>query len=166
MRPTTALLLIIIITGFGCTKAPSNLEQRMVALEERVDFFGQMVETQGSIMTNLLQLVRGQETKTEELAKIGVTNLMMLRDFRRESSEALQDHIDDTNPHPIARAAALKGPAARSAAKMPASALIQGIPSSTYNRIKADAEKEWPGDYQMQSFTIRNQVEAYKKVNQ
>jgi hypothetical protein len=42
--------------------------------------------------------------------------------------------------------------------------LKEGIPAAVYDQIIRDAQKEWPGDYKMQDFTARNQIESYKKL--
>lgn len=43
--------------------------------------------------------------------------------------------------------------------------LIQGVPVSVYIQIKEKAEEKWPGNYEMQKYTIDNQVKAYKSLN-
>lgn len=42
---------------------------------------------------------------------------------------------------------------------------IMGVASSVYERIRSAAEREWPGDYAMQVFEIRRQIEAYQRLN-
>lgn len=41
----------------------------------------------------------------------------------------------------------------------------EGIPLSIYNQIAIKAAKEWPEDYSQQEYTIRHEVEAYKKLH-
>ena len=38
------------------------------------------------------------------------------------------------------------------------------VPRTVECQIKADAEREWPGDYKMQVYMIDNQTAAYKEV--
>jgi len=40
-----------------------------------------------------------------------------------------------------------------------------GVPIATYNQIAADAAREWPGDYDMQAYEIKKQVEAYLSLH-
>ena len=40
----------------------------------------------------------------------------------------------------------------------------QTVPSHVRSQIRAKAQAEWPDDYNMQAFTIKQQVEAYKKL--
>ncbi len=40
-----------------------------------------------------------------------------------------------------------------------------GVPLSIYNQIAADAAKDWPGDYTMQSWRISRQIEDYRKLH-
>ena len=46
------------------------------------------------------------------------------------------------------------------------SAMKEGVPLTIYNAIAAAAAKEWPGNYEMQLYEIKNQLEAYKKLHQ
>lgn len=45
------------------------------------------------------------------------------------------------------------------------SGMRDGVPLAVYNQIAADAERDWPGNYEMQEFRIKNQIEAYKKLH-
>lgn len=36
-----------------------------------------------------------------------------------------------------------------------------GIPAEVYDQIAADAAKKWPGNFEMQEYTIKGQVESY-----
>jgi hypothetical protein len=44
------------------------------------------------------------------------------------------------------------------------STVIASVPPDVVTKIKADAAKQWPGDFQMQEYVIKTQIEAYKKV--
>jgi TPR repeat protein len=44
-------------------------------------------------------------------------------------------------------------------------AMKEGVPLSIYNAIATAAAKEWPGDYEMQAYVIKNQIEAFKKLH-
>lgn len=39
------------------------------------------------------------------------------------------------------------------------------IPGNINNQIKADAKLEWPNDYQMQAYEIKNQSNAYTSLD-
>ena len=45
-------------------------------------------------------------------------------------------------------------------------AMKEGVPLTFYNAIATDAAKEWPGDYKMQVYVIKTQLEAYKQLHQ
>jgi len=40
-----------------------------------------------------------------------------------------------------------------------------GVPIAIYNQITSDAVKKWPGNYEMQAYEIKNQVEAYRQLH-
>jgi hypothetical protein len=42
---------------------------------------------------------------------------------------------------------------------------VNGVPADIYEGIKAEAIKEWPGNFAMQSYEIKRQCEAYRQVN-
>lgn len=44
-------------------------------------------------------------------------------------------------------------------------AMRDGVPVAVYNQIATDATKEWPGNYNMQAYEIKNQIEAYRKLH-
>jgi hypothetical protein len=43
--------------------------------------------------------------------------------------------------------------------------LKAGIPAGIYDQIHAEAERKWPGDFDMQAYDIEKQVDAYKKLH-
>jgi outer membrane murein-binding lipoprotein Lpp len=47
----------------------------------------------------------------------------------------------------------------------PAQTYIQGVPTEIYTAIRAGAESKWPGNYEMQVFSIKEQTEAYLKLH-
>jgi TPR repeat protein len=66
----------------------------------------------------------------------------------------------------VARPAARgqRGASSAPAASRP-TGMKEGVPLTIYNAIAADAAKEWPGDYDMQVYVIKTQIEAYKKLH-
>lgn len=40
-----------------------------------------------------------------------------------------------------------------------------GIPASVHAQIVTEAQHKWPGDYEMQEFTIKEQTEAYLRLH-
>ncbi len=40
-----------------------------------------------------------------------------------------------------------------------------GVPLVTYNTIRADAERRYPTDFDMQEYIIKQQITAYKRLN-
>ena len=74
--------------------------------------------------------------------------------------ELVLDHIGNTNIHRLTPAT----PRAMTYQQPVRTATIQGIPAAVYSQIAADAARKWPGDYDMQEFTIGEQVKSYKKL--
>ena len=60
---------------------------------------------------------------------------------------------------------AVDRPAVRGQARITPTTMKEGVPLAIYNAITAAAAKEWPGDYQMQAFVIKTQLEAYRKLH-
>jgi hypothetical protein len=50
-------------------------------------------------------------------------------------------------------------------APRPSTPAPTGVPTDVYSGIVHEAEHEWPGNYQMQEYVIRQQVEAYRRLH-
>ena len=44
-------------------------------------------------------------------------------------------------------------------------AIKDGVPLTIYNAIAARAVQKWPGNYEMQEYEIKNQIESYKNLH-
>ncbi len=44
-------------------------------------------------------------------------------------------------------------------------AMKDGVPLTIYNAIAAGAVQKWPGNYEMQEYEIKNQIESYKNLH-
>lgn len=54
--------------------------------------------------------------------------------------------------------------AARPAQAARPDAAKRGVPAGVYDQIAAEAARKWPGNFEMQEYTIGNQIEAYQKL--
>lgn len=74
----------------------------------------------------------------------------------------LSDHLDDDaihlDPNKQQVRATQPPPAAGGQLK-------ESIPASVYNAIAAKAARDWPNNFTMQAFTIKQEVEAYRKLH-
>ena len=77
----------------------------------------------------------------------------VVAEVRREEREARA-----ATPAPVATPAPAPAPAA-------APRVARSIPDNVFFRIRADAQAEWPHDYEMQRYVIKTQVEAYEELN-
>jgi hypothetical protein len=111
--------------------------------------------------TNLLSIVKQINTDNS--------------DFTSSMTTALQKDRDDWNSLLTLISTLTNSPPKQAAAarsyypvqqQPSAYATKDGVPITVYNQIAADAAREWPNDYDMQAFRIKQQIEAYRKLHQ
>lgn len=152
MKMVALLLLLMVALLCGCSKASdprtgelltrvSNLEANVAELQDALirDNIGR---------SNLTWLAHGIHRDLTNYQEV----LLGL-------SLTIANHIHDPVAHPTNRFMA------RSVAQASSNQNKEGIPLNVYNQIATDAAKQWPGNYRMQSYEIRTQVEAYKKLH-
>jgi hypothetical protein len=68
---------------------------------------------------------------------------------------------------PVQTAPSAPAPAPADLAAMfaPAPRTSKHVPDNVFYRIRADAEAEYPHDYEMQRYVIKKQVEAWEELN-
>lgn len=159
---------LILATGLllgGCSdsKRVAELEQRVKALEDHrakdiadlKEIDRQMLEEQDKFTTNMLtgfeQLTNSEET--EYMDTVVALTLQQAAIDRLSNSIAIIEsgRFGSARPTP--------------AAHTQSTTLANGMPSDVFAQIKSDAEKEWPGNYDMQAYEIRKQTEAWLKLH-
>lgn len=150
MKLPTLLLLTALPMLVGCHDA--KLEQRVANLERR------MTETHAAV-SNMVDLM-GRQSKLNELAMAQVMIMESKLIGLQLADMQLTNHVVGVinSMTDSIKLGTLRIPPA-------ASATTAGVPPLEAMRIKAAAEKKWPGDYRMQQHEIETQTEAYLKVN-
>jgi hypothetical protein len=143
----------------GCSKPAADpriaqLETRITALESNISALQSQNEKQNALATNLFCL------HTRLLALVQ-SNLVVMQDQEFELGlhetvikslsglvTNLMDRLAVKNPQPYTR-----------------TAQPLQIPADVVNGIRADAEREWPTNYDMQIYEIQKQIEAWHKLH-
>lgn len=175
-RNVKALYFIFAVSAVlcGCARKAGDLEQRVQRLESKVTNLVSIAE----------DLVKASAEQNSDVQKLG-TNLIQWMQARGNQADAVQTWVEsalaehDTRVKLLvaeeldrqlqARAAQFKAgtrptPAPVGATRA-AEPLRDGVPVSVYNQIAAEAAKEWPGNFTMQEWEIRHQIEAYRKLH-
>lgn len=152
----TALLLTITVTVLCGCKPQQNFEQRFWDLEHRCA----QLENQN---TNLLQQLGAlaaslQSTNAAHGAAIADS------EFRISNLVSELNRLDDmmrTNLPAVRYQMAVQAAVPQKAA----TALKNGVPAEVYKTIRAEAALRYPTDWDMQEFVVRQQIEAWQKLN-
>jgi hypothetical protein len=105
----------------------------------------------------------------EQLEKGTRTVKMVFRPENQGRFRVFSEVFIDNKPYRPAGYAAPAAPAAptKQASQSPGrlgQGMKMGVPSSIYDGIAAKAAQDWPGNFEMQEYQIKNQVEAYQKL--
>lgn len=150
--------------AIGCSQKPDARDAKIAKLEARVLEIESRYQGLTDSLTNLFDVVHQMNADVKRsMSEInrGMSELMELALKQRDDLQASL-----TNPPPKQFAAPRYVPAQPQPVIRPSYvATRDGVPLAIYNQIAADAAKEWPSDYQMQAYTIKNQVEAYRKLH-
>lgn len=169
------LATCLLVVAVGCGKKTEEarikrLEEKVATLEERSRLF----EAQGELlMTNLAGIA--------EIGNKWGTNLQQLwalETSRAEQDDGLRQMVTAYFDSITNAAAKPKKPSkfldpselpakfpTYSAVSAPDTDAPSGIPSSVYAEIQSSARKQWPNDYEMQVYTVKNQMTAYLKLH-
>jgi hypothetical protein len=143
-------LVGMLLFSMGCEDARdakiSKLEQKVSQLEVQAKRIGEG-------FTNVMEIVQTSNTNTLR----SLSNMMAAAQISNIEMQWFMDDLRNTLTN-----------TARTPAAPPAQRPVymrSGVPVIVYNQIAAAAAREWPGDYNMQEFTIRTQIESYRKLN-
>lgn len=153
----TIIPIIFVALLCGCSNKVT--EQRIAELEAR------RMETEtrvGQIERTVTNLLTAQESQLDTIkalisqgadTRFSMTNI--ISEFNRLDDLVRSTHSQFSRPY-IAVAAAQQAKAA---------GMSNGVPVSVYNTIRTAAAKEYPTDFAMQDYTVRRQLEAYRKLH-
>lgn len=152
----TILTILICAALVGCSHKQEP-DPQLIEMQRR--FIG---------IENRLAVIEDNLTKQEAINKDTLTALKESNDFIIEQntlnvvlSSQIAQHIADGGAHPSKTLPQIKTqPASNVRQKM-----SNGVPSSVYSQIATLAARHWPGNYDMQEYVVRQQIEAYRKLN-
>ena len=151
------LILCVLCVLCGCNPSASRvtkLETELAALRTE-------------LRTNVADLVERNASRKEDFTNLlGMfkAELVIVKDHDAAIDNlklavlAMTDVVTNVAMRQITRPA----PASRYVAAPVSSG---GIPANVMAGIRAKAEREWPGDYNMQVFVIKQETEAYQKLH-
>jgi hypothetical protein len=155
-------LLVALLTG--CERRNPKLEARVVALETNIIELTHLLGELGRSQSDAWALLSSQNT---QIVNWNSTMSNYWRQASRSDREqwqaltALEESIARlSNAAPRYVITPLK-PTGHAIAEP----IHEGVPLSVYKAILQSAELQWPQDYRMQNYEIRNQVEAYRKLH-
>jgi hypothetical protein len=165
-------LLMLLAAGLifcGCSNSAKEraLEKRVAALECELS----------ELRTNLVAVLDKYEARqVEDWRKLEASNAKIQAGNQRvlEHVEAWPDLVRQSVETEVQRVLEARDvdaklvagkPIALRAAPARAEPLKDGVPISVWNQISAAAAKEWPGDFRMQAYVIKNQTEAWQKLH-
>ena len=158
---TTFCLLVATLILTGCKPQP---DARIPKLEERIVFLEDKAAKDAEHMGRLLELMQKDIVTSQSNFQASVDKFVaaggnegVIQNINVRVAQ-IEWQLASNTP---ARTAVRRVTAAVPTATMNA----YGVPQTVYNQIASDAAKEWPGDYTMQNYEIRNQTEAWLKLN-
>lgn len=155
------LVLILAVCG-GCGKTkPDKTEARIADLEHEIVLLGSAQQAESKNVAALIGCV--SELNTNIMSFSNYFDLLRDAMFIGLAKNSLA--IDDLSNN-MARITVK--PAQYSSRPVSAPAVQKtkdGIPIDVYNGILAYARKEYPTDFHMQAFVIKDQTEAWIKIN-
>ena len=155
MKALIAILCTLLL--YGCYQKPvsdpriSKLEISAVELTGRMEKAEQVNAEQNKLVRELIDLIKANNaTNNELMTSMGLTLALHVGD----------QSIHRTNITVLAR------PATAGTKPVPVTGgMTRGIPNQIYQGIYSAAEKKWTGNYEMQEYEIKNQIEAYRKLH-
>ncbi|GEM_PF-2239724 len=162
------ILLLIVISGPGCSEKPNPQIQILQAQVEQLrtesaDLHAEIGQLRSSQL-EILDVMRGMTTNSETYVN-QTTGILIAMNQRISTLEA-------TNPAapiyilPAAKVETPVNPRMRTTGTgSKVSSLVLGIPLDQFRGIKSKAQRDWPDNFNMQEYQIKQEVAAYKKVN-
>lgn len=159
------LSCVVLIALAGCRQSPApgpriakledqwaNLSLQLLEQEKQIAAqTAALREMSGAIRTN-------REFSLELIGGIGTA----LTDLEWQARR----HFEDTVIHRTNAVVATRyAPAPVTKAKPTTEANTQGVPASVYKSIRTFAAERYPTDFDMQEYVVRQQIDAYRKLN-
>lgn len=157
--PMKNLLLLLVAPALlsGCSRSPDPRDQKIADLENQVSNLHADVL---NLKTNLLEFADSTSTNLDA----AISNQSMLQlsfDLRLLEAETMIQNLSNS----IVLIEAGRVGAARTATTVQSASTRDGVPMDVYNQIAADAKLEWPSDFNMQEFVIKQQTTAWRNLH-
>lgn len=167
MKTLCTLIAALLLAGCSQPKDRAEitaLKSELAVLREDHTKLRKEFNDQVNLIIGLLdELKKGIDAAGEFGASGGRLQVRLNTEFSERISalEARTNYVVVTGMNTVGVA-----PVSRTAMKpKPGSALQQGIPREVFERINTAAARDWPNDFTMQEFEIKQQVAAWKKLN-
>lgn len=122
-------------------KVADRNEHTLVLLTNSASISDRIEQSTAVFHRRVLDFMEGEERRVTDIVSVELERLLQAR-----AAALAKGRV----PAPVAKAA---------------EATRDGVPVSIWNEIAATAAKKWPGNFRMQDFDIREQVEAWQKLN-
>jgi uncharacterized coiled-coil protein SlyX len=169
LKSAIGIGLVMLLAGCN-DRAAKEQQHKMAQLETRLS----TLESNTAMTDTNLDELRGHLYSNEMMmARYMVSRLQMdaTNDDTIQKFAVLADHFILNESNLFVRVQQLENPTNRGARPavparpLPAPAMRDGVPIAIYTQITSDAVKKWPGNYEMQAYEIKNQVEAYRQLH-
>lgn len=146
--------MLVLLCGCGA-KRPDPVLQRLDKLEQTIT---ELQERNRALIMDFINQDAVRMERSTEAVTNNTTALKELVALENKLYELSLNQATNTNRSAVPR------PVARQAVPQKVR-MFDGIPEPIYVQIALDAEKKWPGDFEMQDYVTRQQVAAYKRVH-
>ena len=166
MTPPLFVTVAAMLIASGCSHKPDARDDKIAKLEARLSEIESRYQALHTKVTNLVEIV----VRMTDEDRLGLDKLMALTvtmDEKQKEAQRLFGEFQAALANRSAKQAAAPRPFAappQPMARANQGPTRDGVPLAIYNQIAADAISEWPGNYRMQVYSIKNQVEAYRKL--
>jgi hypothetical protein len=154
------ICLVGLLAGCADKRGEAARDARLAKLEAQVAELRTQSDSQWGYLTNLAEITQnGFVTNAMGIAEISILQAEEMANYNTLKEAITNLMVYSTNrPKQVVYYPAATAPERRVGVKA-------GVPLDIYDKIAADAAREWPGNYQMQAYSIKSQIQSYKKLH-
>jgi septal ring factor EnvC (AmiA/AmiB activator) len=158
----TILLLMLVALICGC-KPDARLAQHQTEIAALQAELATVKQRQAEQTQDFQDLLAAMETYNGKMTTNMAAMMKLLPHLLAQNSyitNSIPEMIAAAKPKPVA------APIYNAQKKAQPKVLNRyGVPDSVYQTIYAEAVKQWPDNYEMQEYRIKNQAEAWKQLH-